>query len=453
MPRPFDESTAERAAPVIEAPWAEPVANDPSGRAAPEPAVAAARIRHVSASVQSPSGPLKWKVRDEGSQQMTPPRVASRPVGSAVRPIVHLQTDSSDEAVGAASTAGESLELNAPQGELRTAQAPELAPPDPAVPADAANSAAPPQPPSEPPPPTEDPTPLEAPKRKPAKPELGAPRGRSQPKLPAESAVPPDEPAPRSAPWIRDRDGKAPCERLYGPPDQMRNCCDEEALCGEARRRVKLLTISKIKVDITPTCNLAGEWNDAPETKCGWQLELSPPRTWKDRVGKEVARGRFSGFANARVIIADDKGETTKIKLLDLSEDDRCFVTAWCGLPFECGLVEEPLLARTWQPLTMTWKASGLCHKPLYFEEVQVERYGHTLGPIVQPVWSGAHFFANIALLPYNMGVHPFNECQYALGYYRPGSCAPRQIPPFPLSARGALLEAGTIVGGVYLLP
>jgi len=101
----------------------------------------------------------------------------------------------------------------------------------------------------------------------------------------------------------------------------------------------------------------------------------------------------------------------------------------------------------------MTWKASGLCHKPLYFEEVQLERYGHTAGPVLQPVLSGAHFFMNIATLPYQMGMSPPNECEYALGYYRPGSCAPWLLPPVPLSVRGGLMQAGAIVGGVYLIP
>ena len=51
------------------------------------------------------------------------------------------------------------------------------------------------------------------------------------------------------------------------------------------------------------------------------------------------------------------------------------------------------------------------------------------------------------------MGINPPHECQYALGYYRPGDCAPFMLPPVPLSGRGALYEAGAIVGGVALFP
>jgi hypothetical protein len=51
------------------------------------------------------------------------------------------------------------------------------------------------------------------------------------------------------------------------------------------------------------------------------------------------------------------------------------------------------------------------------------------------------------------MGINPPNECQYALGYYRPGNCAPWLVPPIPLSVRGALVEAGAIMGGAFVIP
>jgi hypothetical protein len=103
--------------------------------------------------------------------------------------------------------------------------------------------------------------------------------------------------------------------------------------------------------------------------------------------------------------------------------------------------------------VTLTWKAAALCHKPSYFEQVQLERYGHTVGPVLEAPLAGAHFFGSVLLLPYQMGIHPPQECQYALGYYRPGSCAPWLLPPFPVSLRGGLIEAGAIVGGVFLIP
>ena len=121
--------------------------------------------------------------------------------------------------------------------------------------------------------------------------------------------------------------------------------------------------------------------------------------------------------------------------------------------PQECTLGDEVLQPRAWASTTFTWKASGLCHKPLYFEEVHLERYGHSWGPYLQPVISGAHFFLTVPILPYKMGLYPPHECIYTLGYYRPGSCAPYLLDPLPLSIRAGLAEAGVWTGMVYLIP
>jgi hypothetical protein len=120
--------------------------------------------------------------------------------------------------------------------------------------------------------------------------------------------------------------------------------------------------------------------------------------------------------------------------------------------PCECTLGNEKFVGRHWSGTTFTYKAAGTCHKPLYFEDVQLERYGHTLNPALQSIFSGAHFFANVGLLPYHIGVNPPNECIYSLGYYRPGDCAPYVIEPFPISIRGAVLEVGAIATGMWIL-
>lgn len=122
-------------------------------------------------------------------------------------------------------------------------------------------------------------------------------------------------------------------------------------------------------------------------------------------------------------------------------------------VPRDCRLATEGFVGRNWEQTDFVWTASGLCHKPLYFEEVQAERYGHSTGPLSQPFVSGAHFFGSILMLPYNMGLETPNECIYDLGYYRPGDCAPYMIPALPITARAVLFEAGTAAGLVYLLP
>jgi hypothetical protein len=66
---------------------------------------------------------------------------------------------------------------------------------------------------------------------------------------------------------------------------------------------------------------------------------------------------------------------------------------------------------------------------------------------------SAAHFFGNVPLLPYKMGLdHPCKPIA-TLGYYRPGSPAPPVGRRLPLEADAATIEAATWVGLILLLP
>jgi len=121
--------------------------------------------------------------------------------------------------------------------------------------------------------------------------------------------------------------------------------------------------------------------------------------------------------------------------------------------PCECRLEGETYKPRQFATTTFTWKAAGYCHKPLYFEQWNLERYGHSHGFIPDFFLSGAHFFVTLPILPYKMGVELPWECVYPLGYYRPGNCAPWTCPAVPISGRGLALEAATITGVVFLLP
>ncbi len=98
------------------------------------------------------------------------------------------------------------------------------------------------------------------------------------------------------------------------------------------------------------------------------------------------------------------------------------------------------------------WAASGFCHRPLYFEEINLERHGYTRG-ILQPVISGAHFFGSIPLMPYKVVAHPPRECTYTLGHYRPGTPAPRRWHRGPFRIDAGIFEAAVVTGLVFLIP
>jgi hypothetical protein len=136
----------------------------------------------------------------------------------------------------------------------------------------------------------------------------------------------------------------------------------------------------------------------------------------------------------------------------DISHDIR--PTQVGELPEECVLDSTPYYGRQFSQSCVHWKASGVCTKAAYFEDVQLERYGHTVvGPVLQPIVSGAKFFTTIPMLPYKMGVTPPNECVYTLGHYRAGNRSPYMVEPFPISARGALFQAGAVAGAVAVIP
>jgi hypothetical protein len=66
--------------------------------------------------------------------------------------------------------------------------------------------------------------------------------------------------------------------------------------------------------------------------------------------------------------------------------------------------------------------ALNFAYRPLYFEQINAERYGRTFGHLIQPCVSPLHFYASAALLPYKMLVHPPLRRTYHDHPYRPGS-------------------------------
>ncbi len=95
-----------------------------------------------------------------------------------------------------------------------------------------------------------------------------------------------------------------------------------------------------------------------------------------------------------------------------------------------------------WMPAAYTWISPAFYHKPLYFEQPNLERYGVGCARIVQPILSPIHFFGSIPLVPYKTLTHHPREKVFTLGQGRPGNCVPVQ--------RKVLLGQST-VGEVFL--
>jgi len=192
-----------------------------------------------------------------------------------------------------------------------------------------------------------------------------------------------------------------------------------------------------------PATPPAGIPLDRPNYKTDAQIKKDPSAAPVPSLQQEWERNR--PFLDTKCPTADDLKSIDQLTT-DISIDPG-------ELPKECPIGDEVFQARAWAPTTFMWKASGLCHKPLYFEDVHLERYGHSRGPLLQPIISGGRFFLTIPALPYLMGLEPPPECLYTLGYYRPGDCAPYMLDPIPLSVRAALFQAGAVTGMVAIVP
>lgn len=108
---------------------------------------------------------------------------------------------------------------------------------------------------------------------------------------------------------------------------------------------------------------------------------------------------------------------------------------------------------RYFQPMQFQWQASNLFHNPLYFQDVSLERYGHTYPPYIQPFVSVAKASAQFAGLPYQMAIDSMWAHQYTVGYYRPGQPAPCLTYQIPFNLHAAAAAGGVWTGLIFIFP
>ncbi len=121
--------------------------------------------------------------------------------------------------------------------------------------------------------------------------------------------------------------------------------------------------------------------------------------------------------------------------------------------PTEIQLSSEAFVPRAFPASTYTWQASNIFYQPLYFEDPDLERYGHAWPFFVQPIVSSLRFTVQAIGLPYQSVIDPPCCRVYPLGFYRPGECAPKLIYQIPWNTEAAAAEAGAIAGVYFLFP
>jgi hypothetical protein len=96
-------------------------------------------------------------------------------------------------------------------------------------------------------------------------------------------------------------------------------------------------------------------------------------------------------------------------------------------------------------PCGKTWESPNVRYRPLYFEEENLERYGNHTGHFLQPYKSGVFFLSRVVTLPYQMAAQGTEDCEYGLGYFRPGNCNPAYRQRIERSAGGFIVQSLTI--------
>lgn len=106
-----------------------------------------------------------------------------------------------------------------------------------------------------------------------------------------------------------------------------------------------------------------------------------------------------------------------------------------------------------WISTNYQFAAANTFSHPRYFEDRMLERHGHERFPHLQPLVSGARFFATFPMLPYLMTVRPPCECESQLGYFRPGSCVYPYIQRPPYQRDAVIVEAAAVTGAIIAIP
>lgn len=86
-------------------------------------------------------------------------------------------------------------------------------------------------------------------------------------------------------------------------------------------------------------------------------------------------------------------------------------------------------IIRTWPLQTEFVEPNYLCHRRLFFEEINTERYGWSLG-VLQPFASVGVYHGNLAALPFRLLAAPYPSYECSAGYCLPGDPVPYLLLP-----------------------
>ncbi len=153
--------------------------------------------------------------------------------------------------------------------------------------------------------------------------------------------------------------------------------------------------------------------------------------------------------------LGDVNSPIPQIALMGITQSDPSGLLANDGLQNQSnGLVNQSTTYSSLkfapnQQKVKTWKAHNFYHRPTYFEDKNLERYGNEMA--FQNFASGARFLISIPTLPYRIGESHPNSRVYTYGNGRPGDRVPYHLEGRIPSRPGAALQ--TVVSLGILLP
>lgn len=106
-----------------------------------------------------------------------------------------------------------------------------------------------------------------------------------------------------------------------------------------------------------------------------------------------------------------------------------------------------------WNDTMAGWTAAELYTNPLYFEQINFERYETSAPAWTRPVVSYAQFLGTIPVLPYKLGANGPRNRIYTVGHYPYGQVPPSHSHWGKPSKRGALLQGIATTGLIFFIP
>jgi hypothetical protein len=99
------------------------------------------------------------------------------------------------------------------------------------------------------------------------------------------------------------------------------------------------------------------------------------------------------------------------------------------------------------------WTAPEFYTRPLYFEQINFERYETSAPAWTRPALSYVQFLGTIPVLPYKVGANEPTDRMYDVGHYPYGQVAPAHSNWGKLSKRGMLLQGAATTGLIFFIP